>query len=244
MRRVIHCFALLCAAAAPGVASGAYDFQFDPRPGDFRFSREVDPGGGGNTYVVDHLRATFAIPAVPVQADTYSFHFDFPAGEQPEFAAGIERIDIMASLGQLRSNFGALGPNGLNQATLGFDVENLSLTSATGSTVTFRDESFTEAIGVGVDKSIDVRDPAATPGEPFRLRSLDVTFRIPAQYIPSEVPDSPVNTVVLDIGAGDNVQSAEVADLGPLVRVVPEPTFSALALTGGALFLRRRRRSM
>src|SRR5688500_6249282 len=231
MRRVACCIAIFLTLAAPRAAFGDYDFQLDPQPTDFTFSRESDPGGGWDTYVVDHLRATFAIPAVPVAADTYHFHFDFPADAQPEFSAGVERIDVMASLGDLQTYFGVGSSAGRNLATLGLDVENLTLTGVTGNTVTFYQAgSSTEAIGVGIDMAIDVRGAAVTPGDPFRLRSLDVTFRIPSQYVPSDVPDSPAKTVVLDLGAGANVRSADVSNLEPLVRIVPEPGAAAFAL--------------
>jgi hypothetical protein len=231
------------ALVLPVISRAAFDFQFNPRAADFTFSREVDPGGGGNTYVVDHLRATFSIPPTPVAADVYTFHVDFPEGAPVEFSPAVDRIDFMAALGRIDTYFGVGSGAGRNAGTLAFDVENLSLTTMAGDTVTFYAAgSFSDAVGVGVDENVDANEYRVSPEEPFRLRSLDVTFRVPAEFIPSGAPDSPATTVVLDIGAGDNLPSASVPTLAPMLRVVPEPGASVVALTGGLALLRRRLR--
>lgn len=244
MRYATACVALLWAAAMPATVFGAYDFQIDPRAGDFSYFRELDPGGGGNTYVVDHLKARFAIPAVPVVANTYHFRFNFPVGEWLEFSPQTQRIDFLAALGETETNYGVGSSAGTGQSSLSFDIENLSRTSSTGRTVTFYAAgSSTDAIGVGVDELLYVNGITITPGAPFRLRSLDVTFRIPFQFIPSAAPESPAFNIVLDIGAGANVQTATLPTLEPLVRAVPEPGNAMLLLGSFLCVLRRRHRS-
>ena len=236
-------FAAAVALVLPVVSRGAYEFQFNPGAGDFTFSREIDPGGGGNTYVVDHLRATFSIPPTPVAADVYTFLIDFPDDAPVKFSPAIDRIDFMAALGGIDTYFGVGSSAGRNAGTLAFDVENLSLTTMAGDTVTFYAAgSFSDAVGVGVDENVDANRYRVSPERPFRLRSLDVTFRVPVELIPSDAPHSPATTVVLDIGAGDDLPSASVPTLGPMLRVVPEPDASVIALAGGLALLRRRLR--
>jgi len=239
--RLLVCIACAGAAFAPVAARAAYDLSFTPRPDHFAFSRTVDPGGGGNTYVLDELQATLPASPVAVGADTYTFHFDF-AAMPVQISPSVERIDFMAALGVIESPFGVGSSAGQNLATLSFDVDNLRPTGKTGRTVTYYAAgSSVRAVGVGVDESLRLTaaDPV-TPGEPFVLRSLDVSFRIPSQYVPSDAPDSPANSVALRIRAGRNVATSDVGTIGPMVRVVPEPAQCALALAALSLLVRRR----
>jgi hypothetical protein len=178
--RLLVCIACACAAFAPVAARAAYDLSFTPRPDHFAFSRTLDPGGGGSTYVLDELQATLPASPVAVGADTYTFHFDF-AAMPVQISPSVERIDFMAALGAIESPFGVGSSAGQNLATLSFDVDNLRPTGKTGRTVTyFAAGSSVDAVGVGVDESLRLTaaDPVA-PGEPFILRSLDVSFRSP-----------------------------------------------------------------
>src|SRR3712207_1864314 len=113
-------FGVLGALAPASFA--AYDFSFSPPPGTFTYSRAATDDG----VIIDHLRAALPIPSTPVEANTYSVHVAFPSGTWINFSPQINRIDLLASLGDLQTTFGVHNSTGSNKASAGCAVQNLS----------------------------------------------------------------------------------------------------------------------
>jgi hypothetical protein len=203
-------------ARAAGAA--AVDFVVDPRA--LSFERELDGMGGGRTFVVDKWVTTFPVAPVSVGAATYWFRFALP--EPIEFDPAVLRIDVMVALGSIESNFGII-PSAGEGATIAWDVDNVSVRSFGDRTVRYGGLGYGPVTGVGVDANQWLTDATVTPGQPFRMHSLDVTFTVSPGMLEYDVPEFPVNSVTLIVGAGIIVPAAEAVDMAPVLRAVPEP---------------------
>lgn len=204
---------------------------------DFHFEREVDPGGGNNIYVLDWLKTAIAIPSTTIVSGTYHVHFTFDEMSKIIFDGRTQRIDVKTWFGPESSRYATTLVGSSNQATIEWQIDNLILTTFSADTQLFAAQYPAPPKGAGVNLWKYVSGQEVTPGSPFQLRSLDVTFNIPATW---SLPTSPVTNLSLWIGGAGNFQTLDVPALPPLAAVVPDPDAVGMVLVAAAATFRRR----
>jgi hypothetical protein len=187
---------------------------------NFRYDRQID-GGGSYSYVMDWQKTVFPMQSTMLTAGTYHLFFSFPQSSVV-FTPQTQRIDVKAWLGPEASRYGSMLIGSEDQASVAWQIDNLTLTTFAASTELFSAQYPARATGAGIDVWQYVSGRVVEAGEPFQLHSLEVTFTVPGSW-GSSLPTSPVANVVLWVAGAGNFPAVDVPAMPPLTQVVPEP---------------------